>query len=107
MKLQKYLIFLFGITLDANFLDSTNPLNVQMIWIMKKILLTKKLHINFFLHNLHTVREGIIEIFGKIKEYGFTSFSSLSFHQSKVITWVPYYVTNPEYCYYKLLLLTV
>jgi hypothetical protein len=74
---------------------------------MKKILLSKKLHFNYFLHNLHTEREGIIEIFGKIKEYGFTSFSSLSFQQSILIKWAQYYGTSPEYCNYKVLLLTV
>ena len=74
---------------------------------MKKILSEKKLHFNFFRHNLHTIKEGIIEIFGKIKEYGVTSFSSLSFHQSKLIKWAQYYGTGPEYCYYKVLLLTV
>jgi len=34
---------------------------------MKKILLIKKLDFTFFRHNLHTVRKGIFEIFGKIK----------------------------------------
>ncbi len=34
---------------------------------MNKIFSTKKLDFNFFRHNLHTVREGIIKIFGKIK----------------------------------------
>jgi len=56
---------------------------------------------------LHTVREGIIEIFGKIKEYGFTSFSSLSFQQSILIKWAQYYGSGPKYCLYKVLLLTV
>jgi len=74
---------------------------------MKKILLSKRLHFNFFLFNLHTIKEGIIEIFGKIKEYGFTSFSSLSFQQSILIKWAQYYGSGPKYCLYKVLLLTV
>jgi hypothetical protein len=45
---------------------------------MKKILLTKKLHFNFFLHNLHTIKEGIIEIFGKIKIIWVTIFMYFS-----------------------------
>ena len=51
---------------------------------MKEILSGKKLDFNFFCLNLHTIEKGIIEIFRKIKEYGFTSFSSLSFQQSTV-----------------------
>ena len=74
---------------------------------MKKILSTKKLDFIFFLHNLHTVRDGIIEIFRKIKEYGFTSISSSSFQESTLIKWAQYYGTGPEYCLYKVLLLTV
>ena len=34
---------------------------------MKKILSIKKLDFNFFRHNLHTVRKGVLKIFGKIK----------------------------------------
>jgi hypothetical protein len=45
---------------------------------MKKILLTKRLHFNFFLYNLHTIKEGIIEIFGKIKIIWVTIFMYFS-----------------------------